>query len=144
MEDELLFQMLEDAVSQAAKSIVDHGFLQPFACALNKDGEVLSFENSLKSPDKAYDALWEELKSMALKKEFQAIILLQTAPSPLNFNLQEGESIRVHVESVSNKDEKIGARYLYIPYELTNSQEEVEIRLFNPKPVAFSHEIFRS
>jgi hypothetical protein len=141
MEDEALFEMLEMAVAKAAEMIVSTQVLVPFACALKKDAEIQTLTSALDDHNKAYEALWVQLKDNAL--HYKGIVLIQDVINPENFNMEAKKSIRVHVENASSKDAKIAACYLYIPYTLhKDEQKQINISLHKPKPVGFSHEIF--
>ena len=143
MEDEFLFEMLENAVGLAADDLVLKGSFQPFAYGLTIDNQSVFFNTPENAEIEAYDALWEKLKQQVKATKFKAVILLQASVTPEALNLSTELSIRVHVESSDNMDDKIGARYLYIPYELYEKEGKQEIKLFQPKPIAFPHEIFK-
>ena len=140
MEDSFLLEMLEAAIKDAADTLFGSDSFEPFAKLLKSDNSVMHFESDFEDEIQAYDALTEQLKTELQGGNIKAVILLQECPLPQHFNLDVQRSIRVHVESNESLSEKLGARFLYVPYE---KESEEGIKLFHPKPVAFSHEIFK-
>ena len=143
MEDEFLFEMLEEAVAFAADDLVLKGNFKPFAYALTVDNKSIPFNSDKGDDTDAYDTLWQKLKEQVKAAKFKAVVLLQESSAVESFNLPTQQCIRVHVESSDNLHEKIGARCLYIPYELYQKEGKQEIKLFQPKPIAFPHEILK-
>lgn len=143
MQEELLFSMLEDAVEQAADLLVSQEGFEPFALALMQDDKVVIVDSKLEDSEAAYEEIWQDLK--AKSDEYKGVVIAIHVQNPEGFSLSQTHSIRVHVENAHNKYEKVAARFLYIPYALfKNEQGQAEISLDQPKPVAFSHEIFVS
>lgn len=143
MEDEFLFEMLEEAVALAADDVVLKGSFQPFAYVLRVDNKRIPFERKEQEPTDAYDTLWEALKEQVNEPNFKAVVLLKNCTTPEALDLPTQKSIRIHVESRDNVHEKVGARFLYVPYEVYEREGRQEIKLFQPKPIAFAHEIFK-
>lgn len=144
MEDAFLFEMIENAVALAADDLVLKGHFRPFAYALTLDNQSLCFSSDKSDDQEAYDDLEIRLKKEVNRTKFKALVLLQESPTLEALKHPKKQSIRLHVESADTVADKIGARYLYIPYELFVHEGKQEIKLFQPKPVAFPHEIFKT
>jgi hypothetical protein len=143
VEDENLLEMLEFAVGEAIESLSHEQTFKPFAYALDHENQMIAFTSDYDEQETAYESLTQGLKKGAKEERIKAIVLLQNTPIPATFNIQGEQSIRVHVEHSENIDEKIAARFLYIPYVLEALEDErFDVKLSKPEPVAFPHEIF--
>lgn len=141
MEDEYLLEMLEQAVNDATNCLLHNTVFTPFARILKSDNSVVHLKSEQTEGIDAYQFLSERLKKEVQSEDVKAVLLLQEDQLPSQFKLAIERSIRVHIESKENISEKLGARFLYVPYE--KDFETEAIKLFHPKPVAFSHEIFK-
>ena len=141
MEDEFLLQMLEKAIKDAANSLLLTKRLKPFAQALKYDNSIINFSSDEVDHNEGYENLWQRLHKEVKAGEIKAVILLQDGLLPEQFHMSQTKSIRIHIESKDNLDQKLGARFLYVPYE--KDLEKEGMKLFNPKPIAFAHEIFK-
>lgn len=144
MDDEQLFEMLDDCVAKAVKTLEKGESLEPFAMILEADESArhLSFDES--NHEAHYMQLLEALRAEAKRGEIKAAALLARVTIPENFGPAVPEGIRIHVEERASSHEKIAARLLYIPYQLYRSEGDTAIRvhLHHPIPVGLPSEIF--
>ncbi len=144
MDDDKLFGMVEECVAFAVNRLENAQILYPFAMFLDKDEEIKSLLHEEDDHENVYEVLLEKLKLKAEKEEVEAIALLARVTIPSNFSPAVSEGIRIHIEERKHAGKKIGARYLYIPYELYKATEidaKISVKLHPPIPVAFPQEV---
>lgn len=143
-EDEKAFKLLEKAVYKAQESLEKTKHFQPFFMLLNDAGEVEVFENEIKDSTESYASLEETLKTRIQKADVDIMVLVVDTAIPDKFVKDVSTGIRVHLEEKSQIDNKIGARFLYVPYELCKLKEgEMFVKLHVPIPVGFPAEYIR-
>jgi len=139
--DERAFGLLEKAIYRAQVSLEETKHFQPFVMLLNDAGEIEIFENEIKDSTQSYSALEERLKKRIQKKDVDVLVLLFDTQIPDKFAQDVTSGIRVHLEERSQIETKIGARFLYVPYELCKIDGgELFVRLHTPIPVGFPAE----
>ena len=145
MDDENLFKMIETCVAFAVERLEKSEVLYPFAMLLERGENIESLKSDEDDHEKSYVDLVEMLKTAVERDEVQAIALLARVSIPASFAPVVEEGIRIHIEERKFSDKKIGARYLYIPYQLYKTAEadsKVTVKLHPPIPVSFPQEIF--
>ena len=139
--DERALKVLEKAVYKAQAALEKTKHFQPFILLLNDAGKIEIFENEIKDSSESYAALEEVLKERAKEGDIDVLVLLVDATIPDKFAQDVSTGIRVHLEERSQIETKIGARFLYVPYELCQVAEgELFVRLHAPIPVGFPAE----
>ena len=139
--DERALQVLEKAVYRAQESLEKTKHFQPFLMLLNDAGETEIFENEVKDSQESYTLLEETLKERIKEGDVDVMVLLVDTLIPEKFVENVASGIRVHLEEKSQVEKKIGARFLYVPYELCKSGEgELFVKLHAPIPVGFPAE----
>ena len=140
-EDEKALALLEKAVYKAQESLEKTTHFQPFLMLLTESGEVEVYENEEEDSTKSYTLLEEKLTQCVETDDIDIIILAVDTVIPEKFVEDVSIGIRLHLEEKSQRDKKIGARYIYVPYELCQSKEnEMYVRLHHPIPVGFPAE----
>ncbi len=133
--------VLEKAIAKAQVSLEETKFFKPFMIILNSDGELEFFENELVDNTNSYEALEKKAKELICNVDMDVIVIAVDTAIPENFAKGTPQSIRLHVEEKCRIDKKIGARYIYVPYELYQLEnEKLEVRLQNPIAIAFPAE----
>ena len=137
--DEKAFELLEKAVSKAQHSLENTKHFQPFVLLLTRDNEVELYENEIKDYKKSYAVLEEELRKRIQKcNDVDVVILAVDTVIPEQFAKEVPNAIRLHLEEKSQIEKKIGARFLYVPYEICqNAEEKLFIKLHAPISVGF-------
>ena len=139
--DERALGVLEKAVYHAQASLEKTKHFQPFIMLLNDTGEIETYENEVKDSTQSYIVLEETLKKRMQKKDVDVLVLLVDTQIPDKFAQDVPTGIRVHLEEKSQIETKIGARFLYVPYELCKVGEgELFVKLHTPIPVGFPAE----
>jgi len=139
--DERALEVLEKAVYRAQESLEKTKHFQPFLMLLNDAGETEVFENEVKDSNESYTLLEETLKERVKEGDVDVMMLLVDTLIPEKFAQDVPGGIRVHLEEKSQIDKKIGARFLYVPYELCRVGEgELFVKLHAPIPVGFPAE----
>lgn len=140
-EDEKAFSILEQAVYKAKKSLEQTKHFQPFLMLLNDAGEIEFFENDIEDSRKSYAKLEETLKVHMQSNDVDIMVLVVDTLIPDKFVKDVSSGIRLHLEEKSQINNKIGARYLYVPYELCKAGEsDIFVKLHTPIPVGFPAE----
>lgn len=139
--DERALQVLEKAVYRAQESLEATKHFQPFLMLLTDAGEIELFENEVKDSIESYTLLEETLKNRISEGDIDIMVLVVDTIIPDKFVQSVSSGIRVHLEEKSQIDNKIGARFLYVPYELCKvKNEEMFVKLHAPIPVGFPAE----
>ncbi len=141
--DERALQVLEKAVYHAQNLLEQTKHFQPFLMLLNDAGEIEVFENEIEDSIASYTALEETLKVRIHSNDIDIDIMVLVVDTliPDKFVKDVSSGIRLHLEEKSQIYNKIGARFLYVPYELCKvADSELFVKLHTPIPVGFPAE----
>ena len=140
-QDEKALHILEKAVYKAQESLEKTQHFQPFLMLLNDAGEIEIFENEVQDSTESYTLLEEILKERIKNTDIDVMVLVVDTLIPDKFVEDVSSGIRLHLEEKSQIDNKIGARFLYVPYELCKVGDgEMFVKLHAPIPVGFPAE----
>jgi hypothetical protein len=144
MDDEKLFEMLEECIAHAVSLLEKNEPLHPFAMTLEADDTAQHLHAQESDPEKRYLALLEALKAEAKGGKIKAAVLLARVTIPEDFNPEVPEGLRLHVEERASASKKLAARFLYVPYRLYRQEGDtkISVHLHHPIPVGFPSEIF--
>jgi hypothetical protein len=144
MDDEKLFEMLDECVKRAVTLLEKGETLNPFAMTLEADDSTQYLSLDETDQEEHYTMLLEALQAEAKEGQIKAAALLARVTIPEHFGPTVPEGIRIHVEERASSHEKIAARLLYIPYQLFRAEGDpkVSVHLHHPIPVGFPTEIF--
>jgi hypothetical protein len=145
MHEEQLFGMVNEAIIFAQKELETKQELTSFAMLLYKNGYVESITANEKSHDLQYDKLVETLRQRVNDEpKITGVAIVATVNIPAQYKAPVESGIRVHLEERHKCDEKIGGRFLYVPYQLYKgaNTHKVQAQLHNPIPVGIPQEIF--
>lgn len=159
MDNEELFLMLEECVERASAQLTSGQNLESFAMVLEEGNTTRHIHVDDMGAEERYEALLEVLRTEVKTDKINALALLSNVTIPENFNPAVSTGIRIHIEEKqqrplkknpseksASKDfkDKLGARLLYVPYQLfkTTSDDTIQIQLHNPIPVGLACEIF--
>jgi len=144
-EDEKALQLLEKAVYKAQESLEKNSTFQPFLMLLTDTGKIEIYENELEDSSESYALLEEKATERIEKNDIDIMILAVDTEIPENFAEDISTGIRIHLEEKSQIDKPIGARYLYVPYELCQTVDhEKFVKLHMPIPVGLPAEYIKS
>ena len=139
--DERALLVLEKAVYRAQELLEAIKHFQPILMLLTDAGEIELFENEVKDSIESYTLLEETLKNRISEGDVDIMVLVVDTIIPDKFVQTVSSGIRVHLEEKSQIDNKIGARFLYVPYELCQvKDEEMFVKLHVPIPIGFPSE----
>lgn len=139
--DERALQILEKAVYHAQGLLEQTKHFQPFLMLLNDAGEIEVFENDIEDTIESYAALEETLKVRTQSNDIDIMVLVVDTLIPDKFVEDVSSGIRLHLEEKSQINNKIGARFLYVPYELCKAGDsDMFVKLHTPIPVGFPAE----
>ncbi len=140
-DDEKALRVLEEAVNKAQLSLETTKYFQPFLMLLNDSGDIEVFENGMSDSSESYAKLEEIAKESVQMGGVDIMVLAVDTLIPENFVKDIPQGIRLHLEEKSQRDKKLSARFLYIPYELCQVKDgEMYIRLHTPITVGFPAE----
>jgi len=143
-EDAKALQVLEKAVYKAQDSLEATKHFHPFLMLLTDTGNIEIFENEIQDTTQSYETLEMFLTERIQENDIDVMVLVVDTQIPERFLKDTHMGIRVHLEEKSQRDEKIGARYLYVPYELCSSSEcALFVKLHNPIPVGMPAEYIK-
>ena len=147
MHEEQLFEMVNEAIIFAQNELQKCQELNSFAMVLYKNGYVESVTADEKSHDLQYDKLIETLRQrVSDEPKITGIAVVATVNIPDHYKAPVASGIRIHLEEKHKSDDKIGGRFLYVPYQLYKgaNSDEIQIQLHDPIPVGIPQEIFKS
>ena len=140
-EDTKALQLLEKAVYKAQESLEKSKHFQPFLMLLTDAGEIEVYENKIDNASESYMLLENKLTQRITENDVDIMVLVVDTVIPDKFVQDISSGIRVHLEEKSQSSKKIGARFLYVPYELCRVGEgEMFVKLYSPIPVGFPAE----
>ena len=140
-EDVKALKLLEKAVYKAQSALEKYKHFQPFLMLLTDSHEVEVYENEVEDTIESYTLLENLLIERVKKGDVDIMILVVDTVIPEKFVDKISIGIRLHLEEKSQRDKKIGARYIYVPYELCQIKgEDMYVRLHHPVPVGFPAE----
>jgi hypothetical protein len=140
-DDEKAFEILEKAVHKAQTSLEKTKHFQPFLMLMNVAGKIEVFENKIKDSTQSYAMLEKILKESVKMDDVDILVLAVDTVIPENFVKDIPNGIRLHLEEKSQIDQKIAARFLYVPYELCKVEDgEMYVKLHVPIAVGFPAE----
>ena len=145
MHEEQLFEMVNKAVMEAKEALEATQEFKPFAMLLYRNGYMDKVKATEESHTAQYDGLVKKMRSAvkdAPKITGVAIIAQVSIPGQYKAPVESG--IRIHLEERHKSDDKIGGRFLYVPYQLykQSGSEKVEVHLYEPIAVSIPQEIF--
>jgi len=146
MDEEALFDMVNEAVMFAKEEIEKGKELSPFAMLLYDEGTIRSIDGvKEKDHEREYEKLIKDLrKRTAEEEEIAGLAIVTRVMIPAEYHAQTESGIRVHLEEREKRGDRIGARFLYIPYQLYQNSDtgKVMMQLHTPIAVSFPPEIF--
>ncbi len=146
MHEEQLFEMVNEAVMYAKDRLEKSQELTPFAMLLYKNGYIESITADDTSHEDQYASLVSTLKKRIVDEpKITGLAIVAKVSIPAQYKAPVDDGIRIHLEERHKADDKIGARFLYVPYQLykSSSSDEITMHLHDPIPVAFPPEIFK-
>ena len=145
MQEEQLFEMVNQAVTFAKEEIQEKQTLETFAMAVYRNGYIEQIKTEKESAQEQYDDLVEQLRYLTTETpKITGIAIVATVDIPALYKAPVSQGIRIHLEERHKSDTKIGGRFLYVPYQLYKKEgsEQLEAHLYNPIPVSIPQEIF--
>jgi len=141
LDDEKALRVLEEAVNKAQDTLEKTKYFQPFLMLLNDSGDIEVFENGIDDASESYAKLEEVAKDSVQMGGVDIMVLAVDTFIPENFVKDIPQAIRLHLEEKSQRDKKLSARFLYVPYELCQVKDgEMYVRLHTPITVGFPAE----
>jgi hypothetical protein len=139
--DEKAFALLEKAVYKAQDDLAETTKFQPFLMLLTDTNEVEVYENEIEDSEESYALLESKLTERIELGDVDIMILAVDSTIPEKVTKGVDMGIRIHLEEKSQRDKKIGGRFLYVPYELCKpSNAPLYVKLYAPLPIGFPAE----
>lgn len=146
MDEDALFELVNRAVMEAKSLIETEGGFTPFALKLHDTGTIAHLERDANDDhDLEYETLVDLLKTQTVETDDIAALAIATRVRiPEAYTAQTESGIRIHLEERNKRGETLGARFLYVPYQLykNSTTDEMTLHLYTPIPVAFPPEVF--
>jgi len=144
-DDERAMLILEKAVMRAKAMLESTQGFRPFAMMLYEDGSIKSIENRVNDIENSYEQLRDSMKIRADEGGVDVLAIAIDTLIPERFAKDVPNGIRLHLEEKSQKDKKVSARYIYVPYQLVQeaSSGDIYAQLHTPVPVGFPAEFLK-
>ncbi|MBN2824999.1 MAG: hypothetical protein JXQ76_06750 [Campylobacterales bacterium] len=144
-DDERAMLVLEKAVMRAKGMLESSQNFRPFALMLYEDGSIKTIENKVNDIENAYEQLRDSMKIRAVEGGVDVLAIVIDTLIPERFAKGVPNGIRLHLEEKSQKDKKVSARYIYVPYQLVQgaSSGKITAQLFQPVPTGFPAEFLK-
>ncbi len=145
MHEEQLFEMVNEAIIFAKNELEQKQELKSFAMILFKNGYIDSVAVDEKSHDDQYETLVTSLRQRVTDEpKITGLAIIAKVSIPGHYKPPVDDGIRVHLEERHKAADKIGARFLYVPYQLykSSSSDDISMQLYDPIPVSIPPEIF--
>ncbi|HHH72211.1 MAG TPA: hypothetical protein ENL04_00090 [Sulfuricurvum sp.] len=144
MSEERLFEMVERCVADAVLALEQDKPLTPFAKVLPTDGSERDIPCMSADETTCYEALLRQLGGEAKIGDIAAVAITARVTIPEHYNPPAPQGIRIHLEEQANSHKKIGAKLLYIPYELfaAEGSDTRSVMLHNPIAIGMPMEVF--
>jgi len=145
MHEEQLFEMVNEAILSAQNELETKHSVTPFAMILYRNGYIEHVTAADAAEGEQYDMLIATLKEKIIDApKITGIAVVAAVSIPAQYKPPVESGIRIHLEERHKSDEKIGGRFLYVPYQLYKEGEKgkVQTHLYNPIPVGIPQEIF--
>ncbi len=140
-QDEKAFRLLEASVNRAQSALEKTKHFQPFLLLLNEKGVLEFFDNEEQDSAQSYHLLEELLRVRIKENDVEVLVLAVETTMPETFDKDTPSAIRLHLEEKSQLENKIGARFIYVPYTLcTTAKDELSVKLFAPVAVGLRAE----
>ena len=140
-DDAKALQLLEKAVYKAQDSLEATKHFQPFLMLRTDTGKIEIFDNDIEDSIQSYEALEDILTERIKEDDVDVMVLVVDTQIPERFAEDVPMGIRVHLEEKSQRDKKISARYLYVPYELCSTDKcALFVKLHMPIPIGIPAE----
>ena len=146
MHEEQLFEMVNEAVIFAKNELEQKQELKSFAMVLYKNGYVESITADEENHDDQYERLVTALRQRVTDEpKITGLAIIAKVSIPGHYKAPVDDGIRIHLEERHKADDKIGARFLYVPYQLykTVDSDDIAMHLHDPIPVSIPSEIFK-
>jgi hypothetical protein len=145
MDEEALFALVNEAVMYAKGRLETEKELIPFAMVLYDNGNIESIDTDEENYDVRYERLVERLRDKTEKEPaLSALAIVAKVEIPEAYSAETSNGIRVHLEERHKTGDKIGARFVYVPYQLVRKSgtDELTAQLHTPIAVSFPPEVF--
>lgn len=146
MHEEQLFEMVNEAIIFAKNELEQNQELKSFAMILFKNGYIESVTADEENHDDQYEVLVTSLRQRVIDEpKITGLAIIAKVSIPEHYKAPIDDGIRVHLEERHKADDKIGARFLYVPYQLykTTESDDIAMHLHDPIPVSIPPEIFK-
>ena len=141
-DDDRAMLVLQKAVMRAKEMLEGTQNFRPFALMLYEDGSIKTIENKVNDIENSYDQLCDSMRIRAAEGGVDVLAIVIDTLIPERFAKDIPNGIRLHLEEKSQKDKRVSARYIYVPYQLTrrSGSDEITAQLHQPVPVGFPAE----
>ena len=146
MHEEQLFEMVNEAIIFAQHELEQNQELKSFAMILFKNGYIESVTADEANHDDQYEVLVTSLRQRVIDEpKITGLAIIAKVSIPGHYKPPVDDGIRIHLEERHKADDKIGARFLYVPYQLykTTESDDIAMHLHDPIPVSIPPEIFK-
>jgi len=142
--DDKVIELLEKAVNRAVVSIEKEMSFRPFLMTIDNKHIIKTIENRALSKGESYELLQDSIRGRVQESQMEVAVLVTGDMMPSRYikdNIPT-PAIRIHLEEKSQLEQKISARFIYVPYTLHRIKNSTDIfaKVGTPIPVGFPAE----
>jgi len=143
MNEEIVFDLIENSINMAVDKLQAKQKFQPYALTLSSLNDVTVLEKQHHDDDELYEDIFLQLKEDIICKDIEVVAIVALVDIAEHYKSEHDVAIRVHIEQKSLKEEKIGGKFIYAPYQIYKIENEHKVELYQPFSVGFIAEIFK-
>ena len=142
MSEDRLYEAIQKVVDIAQQRLEHKQELLPFGATIDASGDMALVEYGQGSKEEIYEDVVDTLRSAIKDSAIEAVVIVALSDIAEHYKSEHKNAIRLHLEERYKREEKLGARFIYIPYDIYRFKEEHSVKLYQPFSVAFRGEIF--
>ena len=142
MSEDRLYEAIQKVVDIAQQSLVHKQEFVPFGATIDATGDIALLEYSQGSKEEIYEDVVDAMRSAIKDSAIEAVVIVALSDIAEHYKSEHKNAIRLHLEERNKKEEKLGARFIYVPYDIYRHQQEHSVQLHHPFSVGFKGEIF--
>lgn len=142
MSEEQLYMAIQQAVDIAKQRLEQKQEFVPFGATIDAKGDIKLIEYSQGSKEEIYEDIVDAMRGLIEDKSIEAVVIVALSDIAEHYKSEHKNAIRLHLEERAKEGEKLGGRFIYIPYDIYRHQQEYGVQLHHPFSVGFKGEIF--
>ena len=143
MNEDIIFDLIENGINIAVDKLQTQQDFTPYALTLSSQNDTLIVEKESNDNTQQYEDIFLQLKDKITSTDIEVVAIVALVDIAEHFKSDYDRAIRVHLEQKSLKEEKVGGKFIYAPYQIFKIEDEHKVELYQPFSVGFVSEIFK-